>query len=142
MGVVESRSSFFKTKKKSTTAQLATAISQHEAKPQAPKYLSPRITAKKLSDFKVDVECKLRNTVEQAAYHPKTVDFQLGGGDDTTPLAGVLIKYQCGRKDNRCIFEEDIMVVYLVDEVMKTWCEGADMDKPEVPDMAGEESDY
>jgi hypothetical protein len=125
-------------KKKNTAARFKAAISKDEVKPQSPKTLNPKIVTKKTTEFKLDVECELQNRTKQAALRPKMVDFELGIDDDGTTLIGVLIKCHHGRKDNICVLEEDIAVVYFVDEAMKKWYEGADMEKPDVCDMADE----
>jgi hypothetical protein len=80
-------------KKKNTTTRFTAVISKDEATPKSLE-ANPNIAAKKLTDFKADVEYELRN-----------VDFKLGVDDDGTPLTDVLIKYHCGMKDKTCVLE-------------------------------------
>jgi hypothetical protein len=130
---------FFRRKKKNTATRFTATISKDEVKRQSPKPPPhPKIAAKKSTDFKVDVECKLRNIIKQAAPHPKMIDFELGVYEDGTPHTGVLIKCDRGRNDKTCVLKEDINVVYLVDVATNKWCEGADMEKHNIRDMAGE----
>jgi hypothetical protein len=70
------------------------------------------------------------------------VDFELDVGDDDTTITGVLIKCQCDRKYKTYVCPQrrhHTTLSYLVDEAMKKkWYDGADMEKPDVRDMAGE----